>query len=36
MDEDGVVEVAGGFAVDGDDGEVAEVSSRRDARFFYW
>ena len=27
LDEDGVVEVAGGFAVDGDDGEVAEVSA---------
>ena len=27
LDEDGVVEVAGGFAVDGDDGEVAEVAA---------
>ena len=26
-DEDGIVEVAGGFAVDGDDGEVAEVAA---------
>lgn len=25
IDEDGVVEVAGGFAIDGDDGEVAEI-----------
>ncbi len=26
-DEDGVVEVAGGFSVDGDDGEIAEVAA---------
>ena len=29
-DEDGVVEVPGGFAVDGDDGEVAEVAAAGD------
>jgi hypothetical protein len=29
-DEDGVVEVLGGFAVDGDDGEVAEVAALGD------
>ncbi len=29
-DEDGVVEVFGGFAVDGDDGQAAEIAAARD------
>ncbi len=27
VDPDGVVEIAGGFAVDGDDGEIAEIAA---------
>jgi hypothetical protein len=30
LDQHGVVEVAGGFAVDGDDGEIAEIAAAGD------